>query len=282
MTFKSTSASLFFLVSFLLGSQANATFLPPNDLHLEVTLFDGEVSQEDFNEVIDIAKEIYEPIFAGHGAEIKFNRYWDNDLVNASAMRKGNVWIINMYGGLARRPEVTKDGFAMVLCHEIGHHLAGSPFVQRFGNTWAANEGQSDYFASLSCAKEIWKRSNQDSYAGTNIDPLGRSLCNEVWSTSADQKLCYRSLEAGKSLARLLARGGSVGFDTPDKTVVSATYHKHPKAQCRLDTYVAGALCQEDFDKNVIPSNFDESEQYTCTRSRQYVTGVRPLCWFKP
>ena len=34
-----------------------------------------------------------------------------------------------MYGGLARRAEVTEDGFAMVLCHELGHHVSlyGAP-----------------------------------------------------------------------------------------------------------------------------------------------------------
>ena len=47
---------------------------------------------------------------------------------------------------------MTPDGFALVLCHELGHHLAGNPRVQ----AWAANEGQSDYFSTQSCARELW------------------------------------------------------------------------------------------------------------------------------
>ena len=50
-----------------------------------------------------------------------------------------NKWVVAMFGGLARRPEVTKDAFQFVVCHEVGHHLAGWPFAY----DWASNEGQS-------------------------------------------------------------------------------------------------------------------------------------------
>jgi Zn-dependent protease with chaperone function len=53
-----------------------------------------------------------------------------------------------MFGGLARDPLVTKDGFSAVICHEIGHHIAGAP---RKGFSWASNEGQADYFATTKC-----------------------------------------------------------------------------------------------------------------------------------
>ena len=47
---------------------------------------------------------------------------WKNDTVNANAQQRGRNWIVNMYGGLARRPEIFFRRFAMVLCHELGHH----------------------------------------------------------------------------------------------------------------------------------------------------------------
>ena len=75
--------------------------------------------------------------------------YGLTNTVNANASQRGRTWIVNMYGGLARRPEITPDGFAMVLCHELGHHMGGFPFV----SGWAANEGQSDLFATLSCGR---------------------------------------------------------------------------------------------------------------------------------
>ena len=61
-----------------------------------------------------------------------------------------------MFGGLARHKLVTPDGFALVACHEMGHHLGGAP--RRGG--WASNEGQSDYYATTKCARRIWAEDN--------------------------------------------------------------------------------------------------------------------------
>ena len=60
-----------------------------------------------------------------------------------------------------------------------------------------------------------------------------------------DQDLCYRTAMAGKSVADLLATLGKQdlpSFLTPDENRVTRTYNSHPKAQCRLDTYLSGAL----------------------------------------
>jgi uncharacterized protein YkwD len=58
-------------------------------------------------------------------------------------------------------------------------------------------------------------------------------------------------------------------LDTPDPTVVDKTQSKHPKAQCRLDTYLAGSLCSKAYDVNQIPKD----EFAFCSN--------RPKCWFK-
>ena len=71
--------------------------------------------------------------------------------------RNLNFYKVIMFGGLARRPEITADGFLLVVCHELGHHLAGYPFI----DDWAANEGQADYFATQSCTKNIWQNDNE-------------------------------------------------------------------------------------------------------------------------
>src|SRR5687768_16763139 len=127
----------------ILGASAwaEATILPPNDLHLQDNIFEfqSNVSEEEFNRVIERAEDVYGPVMEQFGATLEINRLWDNSTVNASAYQSGRTWYVNMYGGLARRPEVTPDGFAMVLCHELGHHLGGFPFSL----SWAANEGQS-------------------------------------------------------------------------------------------------------------------------------------------
>lgn len=276
----------------LCTSVAMADFLPPNDLHLQDTIMNSNVTEEEFNQAIDLAEEIYTPLINEvHGGRLKINRLWSNNTVNASASQFFGTWSVNMYGGLARRPEVTLDGFTLVLCHELGHHLAGFPFSSR----WAANEGQSDYFATLSCAKLLWGDDLEvnASFAGV-IDDYPKALCDDAWQIQTNRDLCYRSMVAGKSLADLLSalREQTVEYDTPDTNVVSRTDNSHPDGQCRLDTYMAGALCAQEFDPDLIPGKDlgssrnsaraeEVSRAYTCSRADAFEIGVRPLCWFK-
>jgi hypothetical protein len=286
-----TSATLAGLI--LTASQAQADFLPPNDLWNEDGLLRvAGITQDDFNQAIDEAEAYYKPIVASFGGTLKVNRLWSNSTVNASALQSGSSWQVNMYGGLARRPEVTRDGFALVLCHEIGHHLGGYPF----SSSWAANEGESDYFATLSCGRQLWK---DDHATNANyrdiVDPIPKALCDKAWDNEQDQNLCYRMTDAGHSLASLLAAlgGTRADFSTPDKSVVKVTNNAHPAGQCRLDTYTAGAICTKEWDVKVIPGrdlgsqrNSKDAEQdslrYTCNQAEGLAYGYRPTCWFKP
>lgn len=242
------------LTSLAAGS-AQADFLPPNNLHLQDSpQFTANISQEEFENLVDEVTALYEPYAALHGARVQAAKLWSNSTVNASANQMGSTWMINMYGGLARRPEVTADGFQLVVCHELGHHFGGFPFRPM---TWAANEGQSDYFATQTCARQLWAKDtkkNQDS--ALTVHPEARTACDESWITTADRNLCYRIAEAGLSLGTLLASLGNQGepdFSTPSDKTVRKTNHAHPEAQCRLDTYLAGAICSVPFDPNVIP-----------------------------
>ena len=258
-----------FLSTFLIA-QPKTTFMPDNDLNLQDGLFDNGMTQTDFNNIIASVEDYYSGVVKNFKATLVINRLWNDSTVNAQAYQEGNIWYVDMFGGLARRPEITFDGFAMVLCHEVGHHLAGFPFVE----DWAANEGQSDYFAMQACAKNIWK----DNPTVKTIDPIAKKYCDQY--SPEDLNLCYREMNAGYSLAKLLgALGGSpVSFATPDKVIVRRTNSAHPNAQCRLDTYVAATLCGTQWQDSVIPQTEAESAEYLCTSNIQ----ARPKCWFKP
>jgi hypothetical protein len=267
----------------LSANLAYGDFLPPNNLHLQDRLHSNSgITEEQFNSVIDQLEVLYGPIIGQMGAKLNVNRRWTDATVNASASRFWDTWTVNMYGGLARRPEVTADGFALVMCHELGHHLGGFPYV----SSWAANEGQSDYFATLACGRMLWKNDVEGNAATREvIDAYPKAMCDDVWSTEADQNLCYRSMLAGYSLGKLLGTlGGTpdVSFETPDTRVVTRTNNAHPRGQCRLDTYAAGALCVNTWDDAIIPATETASAAATCTASEGFETGLRPLCWFKP
>lgn len=266
------------LTSITWTNPGHADFLPPNTLHLEDSQGNG-MKEETFKEVIKKAYNFYAPIVESHGATLKINGLWTNNTVNAHARQRGNIWEISMYGGLARHPFINADGFALVLCHELGHHLGGFPLRA----SWAANEGQSDYFATLSCARELWaKEARENKKHTTTVDDAAKKLCDKKWRSSDDRALCYRIADASFRISSLLARGARLAVDTPDFSKVSKTNNKHPKGQCRLDTMMAGATCDAYYDIYSIPKTEEDAKAMSCTRSQDYDFGPRPLCWFKP
>ncbi len=243
----------------------------------------SNVTEADFNEVMDRLDIIYTPVIKARGAKLVFERNWSNGKVNAYAKQSGKKWVVAMFGGLARHDLITKDGFAMVVCHELGHHIGGVPKKSSwFGGSWASNEGQADYFASLKCMRFYLE--NEDNIAfmeNVTVPEEVIATCTSNYSSLEGLALCKRIAMAGLSLGRLLNSSGStpVAFNTPDTKIVSKTNHNHPAAQCRLDTYFAGSLCTVDHRIDV--SNNDVNEG-VCARSLGHTSGPRPLCWYKP
>jgi hypothetical protein len=271
-------------------SFAHETCIPENNLYISSNLKSaGSVSEKDFNDAIDELEAIYMPIFKDeYKSKLVVERKWDDGTVNAYAFRRGSDWYVAMFGGLARHPETTKDGFSAVICHEIGHHIGGAPRKGSWMSAWASNEGQSDYFATNKCLKKLFQVQEELTlkiYHEEKLDEDQKTaelMCQSIHSSELEAAICYRGAMAGKSLARLLGslRGNAdVSFSTPDPSVVSKTDHNHPQAQCRMDTYFQGALC--DKDKDLKPSATDAAVGY-CMRSESYQVGVRPLCWYKP
>lgn len=258
------------------------SFMPENDLHLEDNFMqNSNVDKYQFDQILDNLDELYTPIFKSHGSSFVIERKWEDSTVNAYAWKSSKtISNIKMFGGLARRPEVTPDGFTVVACHEIGHHLAGFP---KFSNRWASIEGNSDYYATQACLKELWKN---DDFTETKRDNnIANYYCDRAWQGERDRFLCYRSVKAGLSTATLLAALGrekAPRFETPDKSIVSKTKEEHPKAQCRLDTMLAGSLCNVEFDLYFIPLTRSESSDNTCMRVDGFTMQARPRCWFKP
>ncbi|MBD65111.1 MAG: hypothetical protein CME62_07890 [Halobacteriovoraceae bacterium] len=273
------------LNSFACDEQGKTGFLPENDLYISVSNKNAnDMTEERFNEIIDKVDKQYAPIVEARGKKLKFNRKWNDGTVNASAQRSiffGN-YIVNMYGGLARHELVTDDGFALVVCHEMGHHLGGAPKVGGM-MSWAANEGQSDWWGAAKCFRRTFEsEDNEAIVAKMNVPATIQTKCEKNFTLANDVALCVRSSMAGISLAKLLGslrNNTDISIDTPDTNVVSSTNSKHPAAQCRLDTYFQGSICEIAYQDDV-----DEKDPLigTCNREAGHVDGLRPLCWYAP
>ena len=270
-------------------------FMPENNMNIPTSFKSGNgMTEEKFNQIIDEVEAVYSPIIANLGKTLKIERNWTDGTVNAYAQQLGDTWKVAMFGGLARHPSVTGDGFAAVVCHELGHHLGGAPRKGgssgggawggsgNVATSWASNEGQSDYFATLKCLRKVWVNDNNAQIASAlNAPKMAIEACNKAHNGSReDIALCIRLAMAGHSISQVLnSASKSPEFNTPDTKVVSSTNHNHPQGQCRLDTYFQGALC--DVSMNVDVHGTDETVG-TCNKSTGHTTGLRPLCWFKP
>jgi hypothetical protein len=224
-------------------------FAPENDLWREDSLEAvPNVDETLFNKVINAALEVYNPIAKQAGDRgIVVNRRWDDSTVNANVTRGLFRRVtVNMYGGLARREEVSGDGFALVLCHELGHAYGGTPYIAAFQKLSA--EGQADYYGADYCLQRVLPQIPAPSSDLLSHDNgTIREKCDaEAHVGSAEHNLCVRRLSAGFGLAKLLSvmSGEAVPqYNTPDPTVVPKTLLSYPATtQCRLDTYLAGTF----------------------------------------
>lgn len=255
-------------------SFAVQSFMPENNLDKEDRFYATSMNEATFNSVIATVERVYKPIIRNLGGNLVIKARWLDSTVNAYADREDGNWNVSMFGGLARRPEITPEGFMGVICHELNHHIGGFPLYQ--GDAWAANEGQSDMGGFHVCMRKVLASVSEEV---KYLSPVAVAKCKR-FNQGQNLRVCYHVMGAAKSLADLLgALGGERAprFETPDTRVVAQTDDSHPAAQCRLDTMAAGAICPTLWDDRVIP-NAKNHTQYNCTSGE----GARPRCWFKP
>lgn len=261
-------------------------FLPKNDLKIPVPAAGqfkamSGLSESEFNGAIASVEKIYSPIFSKKGQRLVVRRLWQSEEVNAWASREGANSVIAMHGGLARHPAMTKDGFTLITCHEVGHHLGGTPKGSDPNLRWGSVEGQSDYFATLKCLRKVFA-AEVNSWNG-QVAPVARQKCEDSFGADTDAaKICMRvamaSVSAG-NVSGALDRSGNPSLTSKDNRVVSQTYEKHPIAQCRLDTYINGSVCKVADSVDVSDR---EPDTGTCRNIASEEYGARARCWYKP
>lgn len=278
--------SMLWTAMLLMTFKAFADFVPENRLHIPVG-FNGGITQDQFNQVIDKVAGIYGPVISSKGATLDMKRNWEDGTVNAYASRdfsRGTIWTVAMFGGLARHPLITEDAFAVVVCHELGHHLGGAPKkTQAFqvDPKWASNEGQSDYFATTKCLRKVFEQDDNESVMKNKTVPaIVKDSCAKSFANNREQVLCQRVAIAGLEVAQFLSALGkdkkAISFSTPDKKKVWKISNDHPAAQCRLDTYFQGAICDQSAD---VELGLKDPHIGACTLKNGDLVGMRPRCW---
>ena len=282
------------LQSFACDMDGETGIAPENDMWIGVDdkLNRNTMTKEQYSEVVDKIEAIYGPIFKEHNKRLSISRAWDEGTVNAYAKLEGRVAKVVIMGGLARHPDINQDSLALVMCHEAGHHIGGLPKKKVGGSfssvSWASNEGQADYYGTMKCLRRYFEgNDNVSAISDLNIPEHVSRECRSKFSLLDDQALCQRSVMAGYSLARMfrslrMSRNISLPeltFVAKDPSVVNKIFDKHPKPQCRLDTYFSAALCDKDVRDRI---SYQDINKGVCASENGYRKGTRPLCWYKP
>lgn len=233
------------------------------------------ISEIEFNSIISKVEEVYRPHYRKAGYDLRIFKDWQDEMVNAGATVEHREAQIYLMGGLARVPAMTADAYAMVLCHEVGHHLGGAPKHPKPEKRWGTVEGEADYFAGLKCMRRYLEgeMTNYQTWAQGLKSKPSWAYCARNFQTESEVALCARSTEAGIRLGEILAKlklEPKPDINAPDKTVVRQTLTTYPaNVQCRLDTYARGAQCTVSLDE--ARSDIDVKAG-ACDN--------RPVCWF--
>ncbi|MAE58187.1 MAG: hypothetical protein CME69_04860 [Halobacteriovorax sp.] len=227
------------------------------------------VSEADFYSIINNSFSLYSHLQGNDGKDIEIGiQEWETPYLSAWAHDNGKTLTVNYWGGYARVNGTTKLSFALTACHEIGHVVGREPTHRPSTmQPMMSAEGQADYFAASECLKNYLINFPID--REIKLSPLLASLCHERFKDLADTQtnteLCMKVMQAGMDISVIFAhllRAEVPDPLKPSTLVVDETlYDAYPSIQCRLDTYIQGALSQ-------YPLELEKSEK-------------RPACWFK-
>lgn len=238
----------------------------------------AEISRNTYDTILDLVARTYAEEFQKRNERLRIDRLWPDDTNQASAWReedrRGEIAILRIPGGIARQPIINADAFTLIICHEIGHHLAGPPAVWKY-----SVEGQADYFGVSDCLRRVFPKLPEFSVLRAETTPeIVLDRCRAVFVSPEERRLCMRSAMAGARLTRYFAHKRHIGyplFEMPALEIARRTETGPPSPQCRLDTYFAAALCNPE-DR----ATGADGPPWLCTQHPLQNHGVRPRCWF--
>lgn len=261
---------------------ANINCFPTAGRTMFAQTLTAQVSDEERDQIFERLNALYHSEVEARGNVLKIYEF-DNMEFGAFAFQKDSEEVegltvdhVQIYKGVRFNKDMTADGYAVITCHEIGHHLGGLPF-----RSWASLEGQADYFSTLKCMRRYFT-SLPHNELFASLPPMELvARCQSQFSSSDEVQACARTLEATQSLAHVLKDETGdpnplATLDNVDPSVVRETDTGHPGSQCRVDTYRSGALCPVSVTE---PISYTDYNAGVCNLHR-VPDQSRPACWF--
>lgn len=208
--------------------------LPPGSANV------SSITEEQYRNLVNEFQIKYiMPVFRLTGKPLLIPNEWENPYFAGFAIDRGTHMQVSLWGGTARAPGASLVALAGILCHEVGHILGGTPQQTIPGAEWSSTEGQSDFYAGRDCLPQYLDKHPE----------LIETPDQEALEVCGGNLLCARTATAGLELVRFFQRFDSesvaqLSVRTPAPAVDTMLLNVYPSPQCRLDSYVQGALCQ--------------------------------------
>lgn len=242
--FSSLALSLFILLLFYEKSSFALSSLPP-ELGVSSNFLKGDAKliYSNFAEVKKDFISLYAPIVKKlYNLDLVVRKDEDSPKYLGGASIEDRFFVIGYGADIANdhKPKISSNGFAMTLCHELGHLMGGAPKkIYDNKNSWASSEGQADFFAANVCLKKLYHYKLQQKYGATYQQQSDKQKVNFSIKLFAEEYL--------QALASIydLYPGMEKFAERPqlskaDPNEVGETNLAYPSLQCRLDTYKNG------------------------------------------
>lgn len=249
----------------------------------------ASVSYANYLNVMAEAHQVFSPDFNKIGEKLIFDDRWEDSGTQAYGQTVKGRYIISITGGLATNSFIDEDVLKLIICTAIGRKMGGAPYMQLGQHEKLSLPGQADYFATARCMKR-WPLKNENrsninqnkSLVGDkDYNPRVKALCKSTFQDTRDQEICLRSAHAGRdfswALEVLNGKNPSADFDIK-ANAASTILDAFPDPQCRLNTFLAGALCQADLNEEI---SWEDAKKGFCSAEEQRLIGARPDCWYQ-
>ena len=233
----------------------------------------AEASKSEFEQTLESARKYFRPIYQSHGKELSILGEWDYDENNAKALAYTvDHYFIEIYGGALKSEGTNTDSLRAMICHEVGHHLGGAPFMPQYYEDYylfqGSSEGQADYYAANVCLKkwlngeDHWRKIHQIGFSKKD-----QIFCERYHNDKNNIGLCIRIITAFKRMLSLKIESEvQINLKTPSLAYkyALASSVTHPPSLCRLETAYAGVICHQENGCSIFQNPIEAS---------------RPLCW---
>lgn len=181
---------------------------------------DSQISLVDFYQIPAVIMGQFKGFLDKLPHPLSLNADWQSPYMGAGISFYQYKYQLMILGGTTRVAGFSKDAYAAVVCHEIGHLIGGAPYQTIENATWSSSEGQADFFASSVCLPEYFKS------LGVRVDELPSRI--EKAGFEMLSSLAPHSFEV-VDLVRYKKNATKV-----DSTLIN----HYPSLQCRYETFL--------------------------------------------